>query len=103
MLISLRAVMHTSVALGMQWTGTPAPLGAKAQPFENEWRFFICPVPPTAAGISGVLIAGVVRALTHKVIHMKGEYLFGIFKKNDLGGFPTIHLEYFEHYNSCND
>jgi hypothetical protein len=38
-----------------------------------------------------------VRVLTHKVIHIGGEYLFGAFKKNDLGSFPATRLENVEH------
>jgi hypothetical protein len=38
-----------------------------------------------------------VRVLTHKVIHTGGEYLFGTFKKNDLGSFPATRLENVEH------
>jgi hypothetical protein len=83
------------------WARRP-PLGAKLQPVENEWRFSICPIPLRGGGISAAIIAGAVQALTHKVIHTSGEYLFGVFKKNDLGRFPAIRLENFEHYNSRN-
>ena len=49
------------------------------------------------------MIVGERRTLTHKVIHRQDEYLFGVFKNNDLGCFPATCLENFEHYNSHAD
>ena len=75
-------------------------MGAELQAIENERSFFPCAVPLGTNGNDVCGNARCARALTHKVIHTRGEYLLRVFKKNDLGCFPAIRLENFEHYNS---